>query len=180
MVDNDGISVRLAAVLCGPGSDAKPKRHVGHGEDDDAIAGFDVVGDAAEAGLEDGVAVEEGHLGGGLEPDLVAGMGSKEVKGMDGETEGAMVGELADAGADAGEAAAGNVGCATDEGLAGIVYAVLVEAEAVVARRIVGALHGGALHNMFQIGTGELEELLEHRRRLLLVQRPHASRLGRV
>lgn len=115
------------------------------------------------------VAVEEGHLGGGFEPDLVAGVGGEEVEGVDGEVELAAVGELADGGAEGEEAVAGDVGGAADEGVADVEDAVLVEAEAVAAGGGVGALVGGAIHQVFEVVSDEFEELLEDGRRLRLV-----------
>jgi hypothetical protein len=92
---------------------------------------------------------------------------------VDGEVEGAVVGELADGRPHGGEARAGNGGGAADERLGGVVDAVLVEAEEVAAGLRVGALHGWPLHEVLDVGARELVDLLEDHLSLLLVERPH-------
>uniref|UniRef100_J3MNZ2 Uncharacterized protein n=1 Tax=Oryza brachyantha TaxID=4533 RepID=J3MNZ2_ORYBR len=91
---NHGVGVGLPAVLRRLDGDAEPEGHVGHGHDDDAVVGLGVLGDAGEGGLGHGVAEEEGALGVGLEPDAAAGVGGEEVERVDGEVEGAAVGEI--------------------------------------------------------------------------------------
>lgn len=49
---------------------AESEGHVGHGEDDDTLVLGRVLGDTAEVCLQDVVAVQEGELAGGLDPDL--------------------------------------------------------------------------------------------------------------
>lgn len=178
MQHNDGVGVGLPAVLRRPGGDAEAERDVGHGHDDDAVVGLGVLCDAGEGGLGHGVAEEEGALGVGLEPDAAAGVGGEEVEGVDGEVERAAVGELADGRADPGEARAGDGGGAADERLGGVVDAVLVEAEAVAPGLRVGPLHRRPLQEVLQVRPRELEQLLEHHLRLLLVERPHGGRGG--
>lgn len=70
MERDDARRVEPAAVGRRLGRDAEAERHVGHVHDDDARVGRGRLGDPAEAALEDVVAVEELHLGRGLEPDL--------------------------------------------------------------------------------------------------------------
>ena len=175
MQNHHCVGVGLSAVLRAPGGDPEPERHIRHGHDDDAIAGLGVLGDAREGGLGHRVPEEEGALGVGLEPDATARVGGQEIERVDGEVEGAAVGELADGRADPGEADAGHGGGAADERLGGVEDAVLVEAEAVAARLRVGALRGGPLQEVLQVGAGELEELLEDLRGLFLVEWPHGG-----
>lgn len=173
-VDYNGIGVGLATVLGGAGSDPEAEREVGHRKDDDAVTGADALRDAGKARFENRIAIEEGHLGGGLEPDLTPSVGSEQVEGLDGEAKGAALCELAEAGAEGDEAVAGDVSGAADQRLGGVVDTVLVEAKAVAARIVAGRpFHGGALHHDLQVWPRELEQLLEDGRRLLLVQRPH-------
>ena len=148
----------------------------GHGHDDDAVAGLGVLGDAGEGGLGHGVPEEEGALAVGLEPDAAARVGREEVERVDGEVERAVVGELADGRAHGGEARARDGGGAADERLGGVVDAVAVEAEAVAAGLRVGALDGGPLQEVLQVGPREFEELLEYLGGLFLVERPHGAR----
>ena len=182
MQHDDGVGVGLPAVLRRPRRDAEPERDVGHGHDDHPVPGLGVLGDAREGGLGHGVSEEEGALGVGLEPDAAARVRGEEIERVDREVERAVVGELADGRAHAGEARAGHGGGATDERLGGVVDAVAVEAEAVAAGLRVGALHRWPLQEVLQVGPRELEQLLEYLRRLLLVERPHgaaaAARLG--
>lgn len=103
-------------------------------------------------------------------------MGGEEIQGLDGEAEAAAFGEFADASADGCEAVTGDVGGAADERFTDIEDAVLVEAKTVAAAAVFGALGGGAFHDVLEVWSGEFEELLEHRRRLLLVQWPHRLR----
>lgn len=119
------------------------------------------------------VAIEKGHLRGGLEPDLVTGVGGEEVEAMDGEMEAAVVGELANTGAEGYKAVAAYAGGATNQRLTGVVDAILMEAEAVAGRRWVRTLKRRAFNKVFEIIPSEFEELLEHYCCLFLVQRPH-------
>lgn len=121
------------------------------------------------------VPVQKRHLGGGFEPDLVLGVGGQYIQSLDGEVEVAAVGELADAGAERDEVGTGYVGGALHEGLADVVDLVPVETKAVAARVRVGTLMGGILDDVLEVIAGELEQLLEHRRRLFLVQRSHPA-----
>lgn len=50
---------------------AEPEWDVGHAEDDDTLVLGRVLGDAAQVRLDDVVAVQEGELARGLDPDLV-------------------------------------------------------------------------------------------------------------
>ena len=103
------------------------------------------------------------------------GVGGEEAERLDGEVEVSAVGVLSDAGAEGDEAGPGDVGGALHEGLAGVVDLVLMEAEAVTARVWVGALVGRVLDDVLQVVSDELEQLLEHRCCLLLLQRSHLS-----
>lgn len=87
--------------------------------------------------------------------------------------EAAAVCVLADAGAERDKVGTSDVGGALDEGFAGIVDLVLVEAEAVAARVGVGALVRGVLDDVLEVVSDEFEEFLEHYARLLLIQRSH-------
>lgn len=50
---------------------AESERNVGHAEDDDTLVLGRVLGDTAKVGLDDVVAVQEGKLASGLDPNLV-------------------------------------------------------------------------------------------------------------
>lgn len=77
--------------------------------------------------------------------------------------------DLADAGAESDEVAAGYVGGALDEGIADVIDLVLVEAEAVAARIWFGAFVRGILDDVPEVVSGEFVELFEYRGGLLLV-----------
>lgn len=123
------------------------------------------------------VPVQERHLGGGFEPYLVLGIGSEDGQRLYREVEAAAVGDLADASPERDELWASDIGGALDERVGDVVDLVLVEAEAVAAGRGFGALVRGVLHDVLEVVAGELEELLEHSRGLLLVQRSHLGEL---
>lgn len=85
-----------APGLCGaPGGDAEAEGHVVHVVDDDALVLGAVLGPAADVGLDDVAAVEEGHLAVGLDPDLVAGVLGEDGEGGDVQAELARLCELA-------------------------------------------------------------------------------------
>ena len=175
MQNNNPVGIQLPTIQRGLGGDTETQRHVGHGEDDNPVTGSDVFGEFPESALQDMVAVQEGHLGLGLEPDLVLGVGGEQVEGLDGEVEAAAVGVFPDAGAEGDQVGAGDVGGALHEGLAGVEDLVLVEPEAVAPGVRIGTFVRGVLHDVLQVVSDELEQLLEHCARLLLVQGSHPS-----
>lgn len=103
------------------------------------------------------------------------GVGGQYIQSLYGEVEVAAVGELADAGAERDEVGTSYVGGTLDEGLANVVDLVPVETKAVAARVRVGTFMGGILNDVLEVIAGELEQLLEHHRRLFLVQRSHPA-----
>lgn len=83
MEDKDGGRVSVAGLdgrFCG---DAKTEGHVAHREHDDTLVLGRVLGDTAEVRFEDVVAVQEGQLASGLDPDL----GVSEISGEEGSRE---------------------------------------------------------------------------------------------
>lgn len=68
--DDDTGRVEVTRLDGRAGRGAKAEGHVGHGEHHDTLVLGSVLGDTAEVGLEDVVAVQEGKLTSGLDPDL--------------------------------------------------------------------------------------------------------------
>lgn len=101
------------------------------------------------------------------------GIGGQDTQSLNGEVETAAMGELADAGPEGDEVRSGYVCCPLDEGFADVVDLVLLESETVASWVRVGTFMGWILNDVLQIVACELEELLEHHRRLFLVQRSH-------
>lgn len=77
------------------GGDAEAERGVGHAVDDDPLVAGAVVGPAADVGLDDVAAVQEGHLAVGLDPDLVPRVLGQDGQRRDVQPELARLGELA-------------------------------------------------------------------------------------
>ena len=73
--------VSVSTLLRRLRSDSKSQRYVGHVVDDDSLVLSRVLCDAAQAALQDVMAVEELLLGAGLEPDLEFGVGGEEIGG---------------------------------------------------------------------------------------------------
>jgi hypothetical protein len=103
----------------------------------------------------------------------VLGVGSKNSQRLYREVEAASVSDLADASPERDKLRASDIGGALDKRVGDVVDLVLVEAEAVATGGGFGALVRGLLDNVLEVVASELEELLEHCRGLLLVQRSH-------
>lgn len=169
MVSHDTIRIELPTILSGLGCHPKAQWHVGHGEDNYSLVLGGIVGDSAKPTFEHMVSIQERHLCRGLQPNLILGMGSKEVQGGDKEMELAGFGEFTDARAEANELFSSDIGGLLHEVFTDVEDSVFVEAQAVAA-----ALESRALDEVLEVGAHEFVELLEDRRGLLLVQRPHS------
>lgn len=172
-MEDDNICRRgLATVHRAAAGETEAHGHVGHIVNDDAGALGRILRDAAQAGLEHVVAVEEAHLGRGLDPDLVARVAGDVVEGGDVEVEVLVVGELAEADAQRREVVARHVRRATHDRLGHVVDAVLLEAEAV---RL-----AGAVEELLQVRAQEAGQLLEDFGRLVFGEGAHFWRGGEV
>lgn len=87
----------------------------------------------------------------------------------------APLGELADAGTEGDQLGSADVGGSLDQRLADIVYSILLKTKAVSARVRIRAFVRWVFDDVLEIVAGELEELLEHCRSLLLIQWPHPA-----
>jgi hypothetical protein len=171
------IGVQLPTVLRTLGRNTKTQGHIGHRKHHDPITRRNILCNPPQPTFQNVVPVQERHLGGGFEPYLVLGIGSEDGQRLYREVEAAAVGDLADASPERDKLWASDIGGALDERVGDVVDLVLVEAEAVAAGRGFGALVRGVLHDVLEVVAGELEELLEHSRGLLLVQRSHLGGL---
>lgn len=101
--------------------------------------------DTAEAGFCHMVAVQEGLLGVGLDPDLALGILGQQVQRGHRHAELTAPGKLADAGTARDKVVAGDVGALQHDVLTHIVHPVAVQAEAVLAI--------GSLNQQLEVGA---------------------------
>lgn len=93
--DDDASRVEAARLRGAAGGDAEAEGRVVHVVDDDALVLGAVLGPAADVGLDDVAAVEEGHLAVALDPDLPASVLAEDGQGGDVQAELARLGKLA-------------------------------------------------------------------------------------
>ena len=107
-------------------------------------------------------------------------IGSQQTQRLDSEVEAASMGVLADTGAERDKVVSSDVGGALDQGLAHVVDLVLVDAETIAAWVGARAFIGRVFNNVFKVVACELEEFFKHCFGLVLVQRSHLWKYGRV
>ena len=107
-------------------------------------------------------------------------IGSQQTQRLDREVEAAAMGVLADTRAERDKIVSSDVGGALDQGLAHVVDLVLVDAETIAAWVGARAFIGRVFNNVFKVVACELEEFFKHCFGLVLVQRSHLWKYGRV
>lgn len=70
MEDDNAAGVQRTCLNSAARSGAESQGNVGHGEHDNTLVLGGVLGDTTQMGLDNVIAVQEGELAGGLDPDL--------------------------------------------------------------------------------------------------------------
>ena len=111
MVENyDSCRLQVFSLESASGCDSEAKREVVEVVDADRSVLGDVFGHSGDVGLDDVVAVEEGHFASSFDPDFMFGVLGDEVEAGDAESELSGFGELADVDSGAEQFFFGDVG----------------------------------------------------------------------